>query len=88
MLSWQVIPFENRNGIISSYVIHFKIVNKNTRWNEIISTALSTTVNGLQKNELYEFRIAGKTVKGIGTFSKSSKFSTYESKLLSITLLF
>ncbi|XP_065064517.1 neogenin-like [Rhopilema esculentum] len=78
MLNWQVIPFEHRNGIIRSYVIHFKIVNKDTRWNETISTALNSTVNGLEKNEHYEFKIAGKTNKGIGTFGESLKFSTYE----------
>ena len=80
MLSWQVIPVEHRNGIVRSYFIHFKISNKDTRWNETISTALNTTVNGLEKNEHYEFKIAGKTDKGIGTFGKSLKFSTYESK--------
>eukprot|EP00795_Rhopilema_esculentum_P007288 gene7288-12985_t len=78
MLSWQGIPVEHRNGIVRGYVIHFKIGNKDTKWNETISTALNTTVNGLKKNEHYEFKIAGKTDKGIGTFGKSLKFSTYE----------
>lgn len=70
-LKW-IIPSEVNAGPITDYIIQYRL-RGTTTWitsRDGVSTARKTTVNGLTKGRVYEFRIAAKNKAGIGNWSQ------------------
>ncbi len=68
---WDQVPAGDRNGIITGYNISYRSSKSTDEWQtHLVSTSpLSFTASGLEKYHLYEFKIAGITVIGMGPFS-------------------
>ena len=76
-LRWQRVPLEFRNGIITSYTIHFRDVEKNKNNSVTVkATGVSATVNGLRQKAEYEFWIVAATSKGDGPPSATKTATT------------
>ena len=72
-VTWQPIPPGHVNGMLLAYhVIYQRVdkVNDNISLVIVNSTSLNTELTGLGKYKLYSIQIAGRTVAGLGNFSR------------------
>ena len=77
-LNWNRVPEENRNGIITSYAVQYRIKDSQSSWKEIAVGANIFTLHvaKLEYYTTYEFRIAAETVIGRGPFSNFTYIRT------------
>ena len=76
-LKWQRVPLEFRNGIITTYTIHFRDAEKNKNNSVIVkATGVSATVNGLRQKAEYKFWLVASSSKGDGPPSATKTAAT------------
>ena len=70
-LELKEIPSSQRNGVITGYKVLFRTNIGSQMWNQTTTAGdkLSVTVQNLQANVVYDFKIAGLTKDGIGPYS-------------------
>ena len=85
-LQWRIPPVSGRNGIITSYEIHWR--SANTQTSPIIHNVsqpnfthpeqISRTIQGLAPYTTYTWRVAAVNLNGRGPFSAWDNFTTEE----------
>ncbi len=70
-MHWDVIPLDDRNGIITAYNISYRKSDTSDPWQSGSVDAATFFFNAteLDNYQFYDFKIAGFTVVGIGPFS-------------------
>ena len=69
MVSWQPPPVIDHNGVLTSYMIHYTIVDSNNVTNNIITNGIKYMISGLVKDVDYSVRVAAMNSNGTGPFS-------------------
>ena len=90
-VTWSVIPFQSRNGIIQSYNIAYRQKNSSEDWNVSLvdSQTFRMEIGHLNYNTFYDFKVAGRTSIGQGPYSAviSIRADAYGMKF-TMTLIF
>ena len=77
LLKWKPVPRAYQNGIIRSYTIHFRDVEKKENGSVTVKApAVNATVNGLRQKAEYLFWIVAATSVGDGPSSVSETATT------------
>ena len=68
---WDVVPEEQRNGIIVLYTIQYKPKGRLSRWQElsVTGTLLTARIGNLEHYTMYQCRIAASNRGGRGPYS-------------------
>lgn len=77
-IEWDLVPEEDRNGVITRYIVSYKAKGASSRWQEIIvNYSISTLqIGSLEYYTLYEFKIAAETSINRGPFSNITDIRT------------
>eukprot|EP00794_Sanderia_malayensis_P019881 gene19881-21822_t len=72
-VQWSDIPLDDRNGIITSYNISYRRHDPVGTWQSasVSSSDYTFVATGLKQYRLYDIKVAGLTIIGIGTFSSN-----------------
>ena len=73
---WDPPPFDDQNGIITSYSVI--IINQNATVASAVINSTSFVVNNLQEFQEYSIEIAAMTAVGLGPFSNPVSDQTLE----------
>jgi len=77
--TWQPIPREKRNGIITGYNFTLQNMDGTVKENVILNdSTLSLTVKGLDTWTNYTANVSGMTIKGLGPWSSQTLVATLE----------
>ena len=70
------------NGIGLGYEVHYRLKNTvSGSWTAVLISGANNrqcTITGLLKYRIYEFKVAGRTIKGSGVFSEIKEERTME----------
>ena len=75
---WDPPPFDDQNGVITSYTINITNINRTNISMSIIITNTSYTVIDLEEFEVYDIQVAAMTAVGLGPFSDIIRSQTFE----------
>ncbi|XP_032870989.1 neogenin isoform X4 [Amblyraja radiata] len=81
VVHWQPPPPGTHNGVITEYNIRYKKAGRRGETDSTGGNQLSQTIDGLERNTEYSFRVSAITVNGTGPSSDWVSTETFESDL-------
>ena len=77
-VEWDPVPEEDRNGIITRYIVRYRAKETLSSWQEIIVhySNLTLQIGSLEYYTLYEFKVAAETNINRGPFSNITDIRT------------
>ena len=80
MVQWGEVPDTDKNGIILSYTVNYKVTPEgNLQQSQVVNaSAREVTLTGLNKNTKYEIQVFANTSKGGGKKSEPITVQTDE----------
>eukprot|EP00795_Rhopilema_esculentum_P002629 gene2630-826_t len=79
-VSWDNVPSDHKNGIITGYKVYIKKAIGDHPWTSYEVTGKSFTKSGLDLWTFYDVRVSAKTSVGEGTISNATRVRTDEDK--------
>ena len=86
LISWQPPPLNDRNGIISIYVVNVSLEVNDTMPKQYITSSLNVTLVGLNPFSTYVVAVAAETSVGRGPFSVFTIYTPEDGKASSVMI--